>query len=755
MLANALPAGLELRRDRPLPTDENFKTSRFFCIYVDNMDGADFSRDQEQSDFHTLFLEVKEVGRSAGISYHDGDKSVAFGDLGKTLGGQNDTVQKTTRPIMKKIVNVIGQTVCILGFSMPLHKDVEVLTGSWIHLIQFRRPIMGAVEDIWNVLVGDLVGTASVSALRDDFLRLLTLAPLTSSKWSQEVDESATASDASEKGGGVCATTSLTNLGLRRLAEAESLRLNPPADGLLLVDAFGGISAARRALQLLGIAPGTHVSYETDEYAKLVARENFQDIRELGDIKQATAQSLAEAVSDNPHLQHVVCIAGFPCQDLSGANRQRKGLQGERSSLIHDFEYVEKTLLPAVLPDSVTESIVENVFSMTMAARGEITELRGVEPLKVCPTPVWPMSRPRLFWISYAWPSGDYGIFNQRGDYTEFQLTSPPRDVGEFLPANCRVSAAFSKFPTFMRSKTRDKPPFLPNGVDTCSEDELKLWEQSGYRLPPYHFKIANMVYNLSSNSWSPPAVEVREKLMCFRPGFTEVARGKHKTLGKREQVDIRESLLGNSMHAGTLATLLAPLMESWGYLVQPLDVAKLGKASEKKVGTDGSSAELRLIRAYLSYQDARGGRMIQESGPLRLRAKPACQSVDVRQWNWKTVLSCTWEVEGDHINSLECRALLLALRWRSRSAASLGKRFLHLVDSMVALGAFAKHRSNSRAFNYLVTRSAALQLAFGMTPILAHVRTSRNPADFPSRVRVNLQPCAARKEQKGGGETN
>lgn len=391
--------------------------------------------------------------------------------------------------------------------------------------------------------MGDLTGASSVAALRDDLLRLLALVPLTSSKWSQEVDEDASASDASPTGGGVCISTSLTRLGMQRLAEAEMLRCNPPAEGLLLLDAFSGISAARRALQLLGIAPGTHVSYETDEFAKLVVRENFQGVRELGDIKQATAQSLAEAVSDNPHLQHVLCVAGFPCQDLSGANRQRKGLRGERSFLIHDFEYLEKMILPAVLPEAETESIVENVFSMSAAVRQEVTTLREVEPLKVCPSSVWPVNRPRLFWMSFAWPSSDFGTYLQRDGYTELQLTSPRKNVSDFLPANCRVSSQFSTFPTFIRSKTRAKPPFLPNGVDSCSEDELKLWELSGYRLPPYHFRITNMVYNLSSKTWSPPSVEVREKLMCFRPGFTEVARGKRKTLGKTEQIDIRESL--------------------------------------------------------------------------------------------------------------------------------------------------------------------------------------------------------------------
>jgi hypothetical protein len=96
---------------------------------------------------------------------------------------------------------------------------------------------------------------------------------------------------------------------------------------------------------------------------------------------------------------------------------------------------------------------------------------------------------------------------------------------------------------------------------------------------------------------------------------------------------------------------------------------------------------------------------------------------------------------EGDHINALESRALLLSLRWRTRSAARFSKRFLHLTDSGVALGSFMKHRTNSRNFNYIVSRSAALQLAASVTPVLAYVRTDRNPADLPSRKFLVFRP--------------
>ena len=112
---------------------------------------------------------------------------------------------------------VLGETLWELTQPEPLLKDVEVLAGSWIHLIQFRRPIMGAVENLWSVTLGDVSADDRAGAFRDDMLRLIALVPLAGSSWSLPVDEVVSASDASETGGGVCVSTSLTGLGRQRL----------------------------------------------------------------------------------------------------------------------------------------------------------------------------------------------------------------------------------------------------------------------------------------------------------------------------------------------------------------------------------------------------------------------------------------------------------------------------------------------------------------------------------------------------------
>ena len=123
--------------------------------------------------------------------------------------------------------------------------------------------------------------------------------------------------------------------------------------------------------------------------------------------------------------------------------------------------------------------------------------------------------------------------------------------------------------------------------------------------------------------------------------------------------------------------------------------------------------------------------------GPEPSLEKCGFQAVQGNQWIWKAAISCKWQLTSDHINALECRALLLALKWRARSFKHYSKWFLHLCDNQAVLGAFCKHRSNAQSLNYLLQRAAALELATDMKPIMAFVRSHANAADAPSRTAV------------------
>ena len=103
-------------------------------------------------------------------------------------------------------------------------------------------------------------------------------------------------------------------------------------------------------------------------------------------------------------------------------------------------------------------------------------------------------------------------------------------------------------------------------------------------------------------------------------------------------------------------------------------------------------------------------------------------------RWGWKTILAFPWKEDG-HINELELNAVAVYLKRRSRSQLRHGKRYFHVLDSMVTRGYLAKGRSSSRRLNQVLRRCTALLIASDgyMFPLWTISRW--NFADKPSRL--------------------
>src|SRR3990167_333258 len=99
-------------------------------------------------------------------------------------------------------------------------------------------------------------------------------------------------------------------------------------------------------------------------------------------------------------------ILGSPCQDLSIAKKNRKGLDGERSGLFWEAIRIHKEIRPKYF-------VYENVNSMPKEAKQIITEALGVEPIMINAALVSAQNRKRLFWtnIPNVKLPDDRGIF--------------------------------------------------------------------------------------------------------------------------------------------------------------------------------------------------------------------------------------------------------------------------------------------------------------------------------------------------------
>lgn len=99
----------------------------------------------------------------------------------------------------------------------------------------------------------------------------------------------------------------------------------------------------------------------------------------------------------------------------------------------------------------------------------------------------------------------------------------------------------------------------------------------------------------------------------------------------------------------------------------------------------------------------------------------------------FRTIIQHRWHVQ-EHVNVLEARSALLALRWVSTLHCPPSK-ILFLTDSAVLAGAASKGRSSSPSLLQVLRKLAAIQLATGFVIAWRHIKTDQNPADGPSRA--------------------
>lgn len=160
---------------------------------------------------------------------------------------------------------------------------------------------------------------------------------------------------------------------------------------------FDGISCAQVALKKLGHEVQYYAS-EIDKYAIEVTQKNHPHTTQLGDVKEINKDFVGGGFD--------LLIGGSPCQDLSIAKKNRKGLDGERSGLFWEYVRILKEVKPKYF-------VLENVASMPKEAKEIITKELGVEPIMINAALVSAQTRKRLFWTNIPNVSlpADRGIF--------------------------------------------------------------------------------------------------------------------------------------------------------------------------------------------------------------------------------------------------------------------------------------------------------------------------------------------------------
>jgi len=120
-----------------------------------------------------------------------------------------------------------------------------------------------------------------------------------------------------------------------------------------------------------------------DKWAIQIANKNYPDIIQLGDV-------LGVKGKDLPKID--LLIGGSPCQDLSFAGKGKGLIKGDRSSLFYQYVRLLKECKPKYF-------LLENV-RMKQEYQDIISDLLGVQPVKINSSLVSAQNRVRLYWTN-------------------------------------------------------------------------------------------------------------------------------------------------------------------------------------------------------------------------------------------------------------------------------------------------------------------------------------------------------------------
>ena len=154
---------------------------------------------------------------------------------------------------------------------------------------------------------------------------------------------------------------------------------------------FDGMSCGQLALQRAGIKVDNYFASEIDKYAIEVARKNFPNTIELGNVTRIDTKDLLEWCGKLKSKGIDLLMGGSPCQGFSFAGGQ-VAFDDPRSKLFFEFVRIKEELQPKYF-------LLENV-KMKQEFQDVITKYMGVEPIEINSSLFSAQNRRRLYWTN-------------------------------------------------------------------------------------------------------------------------------------------------------------------------------------------------------------------------------------------------------------------------------------------------------------------------------------------------------------------
>ena len=757
-LGNRLKPHQELRKDRPFPTTE--VVHRIYLDNFDELERVDCSLAQViKGSPSPSILALRQEYEYWGIPRHP-RKAVERNSRAEVQGAIVDGLKGCAYPKPEKIIKYSHLAILTVTAGRCSQKEMQVVAGGLVYIATFRRALMGGLNAVWKFIeefnqYPAVIRLEIPKVVQLEILRFLALLPLARMDFRTIPSAVVTASDASTSGGGVTVSRGLSNLG--QMAASCQVRGDVPAledmTQVLTIGLFDGIGALRVAADSAGLPIAGHISVEMDSMASRVLEARFPGTIFVKSVEEVDANMVKEWSCLFTQVGLVLLGAGPPCQGVSGLNVDRRGALRDHRSSLHVHVARIRDLVRKAFPWAQVHSLMESVQSMDDADRQVMSDSFGTLPWAIDAVGVSMARRPRLYWLTWDVTASEgasvqspekgrkagFGSITLRGQVDTSRYLSPGWSRTTELP-----------LPTFTTARPRDFPGRRPAGLDKLSPEEKRQWEDDAFRFPPYQYQYCFQVFR--GNEHRLVNVEEREVILGFPRQYTVQCMPKSQQ-GTIAHQDARLSLLGNSWNVTVVTWLLGQLCSSLG-IIEPLGVQQCIERTAPGNMVDLATfltrppmsgprkqlvpgKELALVRKLLNMVSIKGEDiMISSASEDTLRYHRLRASIPSNLWVWRTVCGWTWKGSKEHINNLEMRAVLCALRWRIIKQRTRGHRLVHLTDSLVCLHTLTRGRTSSRKLRRTVARINALLLLFQNTAIWTYVHTALNPADAPSRGR-------------------
>lgn len=169
-------------------------------------------------------------------------------------------------------------------------------------------------------------------------------------------------------------------------------------EGLVVLSLCDGISCGRLALERAGIKVKQYYASEIKDIAIQVTMDNYPDTIQLGDVtKIHYINGILETENGNFDVGKIdIVMFGSPCQTFSIAMKtdKRIGLADkEKSGLFLEYHRILREVNPRYF-------LMENVARMKDSDRDIISQMMGVEPIRINSKLVSAQLRDRYYWTN-------------------------------------------------------------------------------------------------------------------------------------------------------------------------------------------------------------------------------------------------------------------------------------------------------------------------------------------------------------------